>query len=198
MRRSSDRQDGSRTRQGDEARGSALGPHGSMEVRAVHARGPRAQGLHPGGRDPPVSDQGPRSRGRSRQFVREVRGAQPHRFLQGPRHDHRGLPRQRARSQGRGMRLHREHLRRPCGICGQGRDEVRRLPSLRKGRNGQARPGPVLRSQGPLHRRQLRRCPRSRQEDGRREEALPPQLHQPVQAGGTEVRAVRDHGPAEV
>lgn len=155
VRRSPDREDGSRAREGDEARGSPLDSYGSLEIRSVHAGRPRSQGVDPGGRHPPLPDQGPRSRGRSREFVRQVRGPQPHRVVQGPRNDHRRLPCQRARSQGGRMRIHREHLRGPRRLCGKGRDEVRSIPPLWKGRHGQARPGPVLRSQGPVDRWQL-------------------------------------------
>ena len=166
MRRSPDRQDGPGTGQGDEARGPPQGAHRGLEVRALHARGPRPQGLHPGGRHPPVPHEGAGSRDRRREHLRQVRGSEPHRVLQGQGDDHRRLPRQGARRQGGRMRVHRQHVRRPRRLRGQGRHEVRRVPALRQGRHGKARAGAVLRRQGPVHRRELRRRPRARQEDG--------------------------------
>ncbi len=41
----------------------------------------------------------------------KVEGAEPHRFVQGPRHDHGDLQGRRGGRQGRHLRLHRQHLR---------------------------------------------------------------------------------------
>ena len=71
----------------------------------------------------------------------EGRGRQPHRLLQGPRHDDGHHPGQGGGRPGRHLRLHRQHLRLGRGLRGAGRDGLRGAGAAGQDRAGQDGPG---------------------------------------------------------
>ena len=113
------------------------------------------------GRNP--AHPGPRAlRAHRREGLGQVRGHEPDRLVQGPRHDHGRVEGRRARREGRHLRLDRQHL----GVGGRVRHARRHhrggAGSRGQDRDGQARPGHRAQRPAASGAGQLRRLPRHR------------------------------------
>ena len=121
----------------------------------------------------------------------QVRGHEPDRQLQGPRHDASRSP---GEGQGRGgdhLRLHRQHRRERRRLCRARGHARRRDRAGGQDRARQARPGGDARRAGDLAARQLRPGAGAGQADRRAPAGRARQLDQPVPHRGPEDRRVR-------
>ncbi len=158
------------------AAGRAAGDAG----RGRHAARPRARALAPHGR------------GR----LAEVRGREPDRVVQGPRHDRGGVGRDRGGRRGRGVRVHRQHGRERRGLRGAGRAARRGDRARGQDRHRQARPGADARRARGGAARQLRRGAEARARAGRAQPDRARELGERVPDRGAEDRGVRGLRPA--
>ena len=130
------------------------------------------------------------------EVLAQVRGAQPHRVVQGPRHDHGDLRGRPGGRQGGHLRLHRQHQRVRGRLRDQGRHALRRPGARGQDRAGQAEPGDRARRHAAAGRRQLRRLPHPGPQAGRVLPGRAGQLGQPGPDRGAEDRGVRGRGRA--
>ena len=100
--------------------------------------------------------------------VPQGRGAQPDRFVQGPRHDDGRHRRRGPRPEGRAVRVDRQHLGIGRGLRRARGHHLRRADPAGQDRDGQAGPGGHARRQDHSDRRQLRRLPRAGPQADRR------------------------------
>src|SRR4051812_6206915 len=122
----------------------------------------------------------------------QVRGPEPDRFLQGPRHDGRDLEGRRGGSARRRLRLHRQHLGVGGGVRGARRADGRDPPAGGRGRTRQARAG-ARDGRAPARGARLLRPGARRRARARRGRRLRPrQLAQPVPPRGAEDGGLRD------
>ena len=122
----------------------------------------------------------------------EVRGSQPHGFVQGPRDDARDQQGDGGRREGRRLRVHRQHSASAAAYAAKAGITCAVLVPKGKIALGQDGADARARRARPGGRRELRR--RARAGEGPRR-ALPRhagELRQPVPAAGTEDRGVRD------
>ena len=119
---------------------------------------------------PPGRD---RALGRPRRPRPQARGREPHRLLQGPRHDGGGDAGGARGRHGGGLRLDREHLGLDGRLRGAGGAPGARVRPRGEGGGGQARPGPRLRRAHPAREGRLRRLPAPRARGLARRSASP-------------------------
>ena len=118
---------------------------------------------HPEGAHAASASRGDRALRGPRRARLEARGPQPHRLLQGPRHDGRRQPREPLRRERRRLRVHGQHLGLDGGLRGAGRAHGA-WSSSRRARSPPAsspRPSPTGLGHSLVQRR-LRRLPRAR------------------------------------
>ena len=122
------------------------------------------------------------------------RGRQPHRLLQGPRHDGRAVLRCRGGRRGGGVRINRQHLRVDGGVRRTSGRQAAGAGAAGQDRGGQARTGDRARRAGHHGARQLRRLPAPLTWPRGRLPGLAGELRQPDAARGSEDRVLRDRG----
>ena len=138
------------------------------------------------------ADPGPGARGaHRREGVGQVRGHEPDRLVQGPRHDDGRVEGGRARREGRDLRVHRQHVGLRRGLRHPRRHHRRRAGARGQDRDGQARAGDRARRRAAAGARQLRRLPRHRARTRRPLPGAPRQLGQQRPHRGPEDRRVR-------
>ena len=127
-----------------------------------------------------------------RRGVAEGRGRQPHRVVQGPRHDRGDLGGQAPGRGGGGVRLDRQHVRVDGRLRRQGPAQAARARARGQDRGRQDGAGDHARRPGDHGARQLRRLPAAGQGPGRGVPGRAGELGEPGAAGGPEDRRVRD------
>ena len=120
-----------------------------------------AGGRHPAGPAPELS------RAHGLRGLPQGRGRQPHRLLQGPRHDDGHHQGRRGGREGGHLRLDRQHQRQRRGLRRARRDHLRRPRAAGQDRARQARPGAGARREAAAGPGQLRRLPGAGPQAGR-------------------------------
>ncbi len=157
-----------------------------LDIPESHAHHHAARGRHAAGRQP-VAVRADRCAG-----LAEGRGRQPHRLVQGPRHDGRAVVRGRRGRRGGGVRVDRQHVRVDGGVRRAGRRQAAGAGAAGQDRGRQAGAGDRARRAGDHGARQLRRLPADLARPRRGLPGRAGELRQPDAPRGPEDRVVRD------